>query len=52
MKDEGVIDLYITKAEDERTTISKQDHKDARRITVDTAHAAYLQTTAKPQLLQ
>ena len=34
MKDEGIIDLYITKAEDERTSIAKQDLKDARRITV------------------
>ena len=36
MKDEGIIDLYITKAEDKRTAIAKQDRKDARRITIDT----------------
>ena len=52
MKNEGIIDLYITKVEDERTAIAKQDRKDARRITVETSHAAYHQTTAKPQLLQ
>ena len=52
MKDEGIIDLYITKAEDERTAIVKQDHRDARRITIDTAHAAYHRSRSKPQLLQ
>ena len=40
MKDEGVIDLYITKAEYERTTIANQDLKDASRIIIDAAHAA------------
>ena len=52
MKDEGIIDLYITKAEDERTAIAKQDLNDARRITVDAAHAANYQAKVKPQLLQ
>ena len=51
MKNEGIIDLYITKAEDERTAIAKQDLKDARRITIDTSHAANHQAKAKPQLL-
>ena len=52
MKDEGIIDAYITKAEDERTAISKQNCKDARRITIDTAHAAYHQARATPPLIQ
>ena len=52
MKDEGIINLYITKAKDERTTIANQNLKDARRITIDTAHAASHQAKAKPQLLQ
>ena len=52
MKDEGIIDLYITKAKDERTAIAKQDLNDARRITIDRAHAASHQAKAKPQLIQ
>ena len=36
----GIIDLYTTKAEDERTAIAKQDFKDAKIITIDAAHAA------------
>ena len=48
MKDEGIIDQYITKAEDERTAIAKQDFKDARRISIDAAHAANHQSKAKP----
>ena len=48
MKDEGIIDLYITKAEDERTAIAKQDLKDARRITIDAAHTANHQAKSKP----
>ena len=52
MKDEGIIDLYIPKAKYERTTIEKQDLKDARRITIDTSHAANHQAKSKTQLLQ
>ena len=51
MKDEGIIDLYTTKAEDERTAIAKQDFNDTRRITIDAAHAANYQAKSKPQLL-
>ena len=40
MKDEGIINLYITKADHERTAIAKQDPKETRRITIDAAHAA------------
>ena len=52
MKDEGIVDLYITKAKDERTAIAKQDFKDARRIAIDAAHASNHQAKAKPELLQ
>ena len=52
MKDEGIINLYITKAEDERTAIAKQDFKDARRITIDAAHTANHKAKAKPQLIK
>ena len=41
-----------SKAENERTTIAKQDIKDARRITIDAAHAVNHHAKAKPQLLQ
>ena len=47
MKDEGIIGSYITKAEDERTAIAKQDWTDARRINIDTAHMDYHWATAK-----
>ena len=54
MKYEGIIDLYITKSEDERTAIEKQDFKDARRITIDAADASHHQSkaNAKPELIQ
>ena len=52
MKNEGIIDLYITKVEDERTAIAKQDRKDARRINIDAVYAANHQAKTKPQLLQ
>ena len=52
MKDKGIIDSYITKAEDELTAISKQDRKDARHITIDTSHVAYHRARTKPQLIQ
>ena len=52
MKDEGIIDLYITKDEDERTAIAKQDFNDTRRITIDAAHAANHQAKVEPHLLQ
>ena len=52
MKYEGIIDLYITKAKDERTAVAKQDFKDARCITIDTDNAANHQSKSKPELLQ
>ena len=52
MKDEGIINLYITKAKYEPTSIEKQDFKDARRITIDAAHTSNHQAKSKPELLQ
>ena len=52
MKDEGIVDSYTTKAEDECTAMAKQDCKDTRRITIDISHAAYPWARAKPQLIQ
>ena len=52
MNDNGIIDLYITKAEHERTAIAKQDFNNARRITIDAAHAATSQIKPKPAILQ
>ena len=52
MNDDGIIDLYITKAEDELTAIAKQDFKNSRRITIDDAHADHHQAKAKLELLQ
>ena len=48
MKDEGIINIYIIQAKDERTAIAKQYFKDVRRITVNAAHAANHQAKAKP----
>ena len=52
MNDDGIIDLYITKTKDERTNISKEDFKNARRITIDASHAAKNQIKPKKALLQ
>ena len=52
MNDEGIINMYTTKAKDERTTIEKQYFKNARRITINAAHAADHQAKTKPELLQ
>jgi hypothetical protein len=45
MSDDGIIDLYIDKAEDERTIMAKNDSKNVRRVTIDAAHAATTRTT-------
>ena len=45
MNDNDIIDLYINKAKDERTVMGKNDLKNARRVTIDAAHAA----TGKPK---
>ena len=42
---DGINDLYINKAEDERTIMATRDYKDSRRVTIDAAHAA----TRKPK---
>ena len=52
MNDYGIINLYITKAENESTDIAKQDFKNARRITIDTAYAVNHQTKSKPAVLK
>ena len=52
INNEVIIDMYITKAEDELTAIEKQDFKNARRITIDASHAANHQTKDKPELPQ
>ena len=52
MNDNGIINRYITKAEDERTAIAKKDFENVRRITIDASHASKHQTKAKPELLQ
>ena len=52
MNDDGIIQLNITKAEDERTAIAKQKLKNARRTTIEAAHAANHQTKYKPALIQ
>ena len=52
MKDEGIINLYITKDKDEHNAIVKQDFKNTRRITIDSSHAANHQAKAKTELLQ
>ena len=52
INNEGIIDMYITKAEDELTAIEKQDFKNARRITINASHAANHLTKDKPELPQ
>ena len=52
MNDNGIINLYITKAEDERTSIAKGGFKITRRITLDASHATNNQIKYKPALLQ
>ena len=48
----GIIDLYINKAKDERTVMAKNNFKNARRITINAAHAATSKPKPKPDLLQ
>ena len=50
MNDNGIIDLYINKAEDERTVMAKNDFCNSRRVTIDAAHAAT--SKPSPNLLQ
>ena len=52
INDDGIIDQYIIKAEDELTSIAKQDFRNARRITINSAHSANHQTKPKPELIQ
>ena len=52
MNDEDIVDMYIKKAEYERTAIVKQYFKNTRRITIDAAHTANHQAKSKPGLPQ
>ena len=52
MNDNGIINFYITKAEEKRAAILKQYFKNARRVTIDAAHAATNQIKPKLALLQ
>ena len=52
MNDEGIMDLYITKAKDEHTAIAKQDFNNASHITIDAAHMADNKSKAKTELLK
>ena len=51
MNRERIIAPYITKDEDERTDIAKQDFKNARCINIDASHTVNQQAKAKPELL-
>ena len=50
MSDGGIIDLYIDKAEDERTVLAKNDSENVRRVTINAAHAAMTRTN--PSIIQ
>ena len=50
MNDNGIIDFYNNKAEDERTVMPKNDTANVRRVTIDAAHSASGRTA--PSLLQ
>ena len=50
MNDNGIIDFYMYKAEDERTVMAKNDKANKKRITIDAAHAA--STKSKPTIWQ
>ena len=51
MNDDGIINRYITNAEDKRNVTATQDFRNARRITIDAAHASNHQTKSKPEIL-
>ena len=48
----GIVNFYITKDEDERNAIVKQDFNNTRRVTINAAHAATNQIKPKPAILQ
>ena len=52
MNNNNIIELYINKAEDERTVMKKNNFKNARRVTIDTAPAATGKPNLKHDLLQ
>ena len=49
MNNNGIIDLYINKAEDERTVMAKNDFCNSRCVTIDAAYAATIKP--RPNLL-
>ena len=50
MNDNGIINLYINKVEDEHTVMAKHDYKDSRCVTINAAHAT--KSKPKPKILQ
>ena len=52
MNNNNIIDLYINKAEDERTVMKKNNFKNARRVTIDAANTATSKPKLKSDLLQ
>ena len=52
MNDNNIIGYYINRAEYERTVMAENNLKDARRITIDAAHAAKSKSNPNHNLLQ
>ena len=52
MNDNSILDLYINKAEAELTVMGQMNFKNARRVTIDAAHAATSKPNPKHDLLQ
>ena len=52
MNDNYIINLYIKKAEDERTVMAKNNSMNVRRITIDAAHAYTSKPNPKHDLVQ
>ena len=50
MNDNGIIDFYGNKAEDERTTMAKNDASNVRCVSIDAAHS--VSWRAAPSILQ
>ena len=50
MNDKGIIDLYGNKAEDDRTTMAKNDTSNVRRVSIDAGNST--SQRAAPSILQ
>ena len=50
MNDNGIINFYSNKADDEQTTMAKNDASNVRRVSIDAAHSVSRQ--AAPSILQ